>query len=169
MKITQAYFNVLERTLKRSNVLFDKEYPHLMFMPYEFVKIQIPQLLEQGLFTEIIKAYCPETTQEQLQQLTIQKLLPFIFNVKDELEEIYKLEQERLTFEPDTALVHAGINELNILGEVCIIDNLAGGDILKWEQVRKLPYHQVFDKLYKNNIEARIQKKLQKAMASKRE
>lgn len=57
-------------------------------------------------------------------------------------------------------MIAAGINELNILGDVNLIDALAGGDVLKWEAILDLPYGTIFDKQLRDNILAKIDKKL---------
>jgi hypothetical protein len=56
--------------------------------------------------------------------------------------------------------LNAGIRDLDILGDIATIDNLAGGDILKWNQIIELPYSMIFDKQLKNTIEHRISKKM---------
>jgi len=65
-------------------------------------------------------------------------------------------------------LVKAGVSELDQFGELNVIDNLAGGDILKWKKVEKLPYYMVFDKLHKNAVETKIQRNYNKILISKK-
>ena len=64
-------------------------------------------------------------------------------------------------------MINAGVRDFDELGEINTIDNLAGGDVLKWDAVKELPYYQVFDKLRKQTIENRFNKRYQKIIAEK--
>ena len=56
----------------------------------------------------------------------------------------------------------AGASSLERFSELGVIDFLAGGDILKYEQIESLPYNTVYYtllyKTMKKNVEARILK-----------
>ena len=69
---------------------------------------------------------------------------------------------------PEPEMVAAGINELDELGDTNLIDALAKGDILKWEQVKDLPYEKIFDKQRKSTIESKIERKLRKNQKNKK-
>jgi hypothetical protein len=61
----------------------------------------------------------------------------------------------------------AGIDKLNVLGSINIIDALAQGDVLKYEQVLKLNYNVAFVKLYKNKLESDYRERLKKVLERK--
>ncbi len=57
-------------------------------------------------------------------------------------------------------MIQAGIKDLDVLGDFVMIDNLSGGDPLKYSSIENLPYSVIFNKQLKNTIENRVQKKL---------
>ena len=62
------------------------------------------------------------------------------------------IESKMLVGQPDNIDIEAGIEQtFDGLGILIQIDSLAGGDVTKYEQVRKLPYNVAFTKLYLNN------------------
>lgn len=97
-----------------------------------------------------------------INQMPFNDILYFIFWIKDELETISNLESTYLVSDTDPDLAAAGVADLNKFGDINTIDSLAGGDVLKWEEVKRLPYHVIFDKQLKNITENSIEKKLLK-------
>jgi hypothetical protein len=80
------------------------------------------------------------------------------FYIKDMLR-IIEREQKTLKYTPDRKELLAGVQDLNKFGEKNLVDALAGGDVLKHDDVLKLPYNTVYLKLYQDNVKARINKK----------
>lgn len=165
--IDKTDFDMLIRFATRSNVLFGVEVPALIYMPYRFVKIELPEMLGSMNVTELFKTICEIHSIEEKETTQIE-IISFLLWLKDEAEAIQQLEQTHLSSTPDPDMEAAGVQELNQLGEINTIDSLAGGDILKWELVEQLPYHKVFDKLLKNLIENRVNKKYHKIISSKK-
>jgi len=136
----------------------------LINMPYWLVKVEIPELLGSGdvlgLIESLARCISCEVDQRAVEGLGIGEVLGFVLWVRDELEQISHLEAMHLQTPTDTKLVKAGIKRLEVLGEINVIDSLAGGDILKWACVKALPYSEVFDKLLKMKIEYEVQAQL---------
>lgn len=166
LNIGQQELEFLLKYGSKSNILFGKEIPMLIYHQYGFVKIDLPQLLNEGNIAEIIEIVCNNYEIEKTEIDNLQ-LISFILWLKGEIEMIGKLEQEHLSSPPDPDMEAAGVRELNELGEINIIDSLAGGDILKWDEIEKLPYHKVFDKLKKNVVENKVNKAYHKIINEK--
>lgn len=152
---------------KRTNTLFDVELEPLIYFPYGFVKIDLPSLLNENNIDEIINIIC-DIKDISVKKITDKEKISLTLWLIDELEAIGNLEQNYLSSQPEPELIASGIDELNVFGELNIIDSLAGGDILKWEQVKQLPYHSIFDKLRKDNIERKINKNYNKIISKKK-
>lgn len=165
--MTKEEFNFLIEFGVRNNILFGMEVPMLIYMPYGFVKIELPEYLSTANVYEIINRIAKLQNIEETETDT-KELIAFILWIKDEFEAIRKLESEHLSGSPDPDMLAAGVQELNELGEINVIDSLAGGDILKWEAIEMLPYYKVFDKLKKNMIENKVNKAYHKIIASKK-
>lgn len=163
--------DVIVRSGKRRNSVCGIEFEGLIYLPYWLVKVEIKELLLNNQFSELIILMLKEkgkiTTLSEISKENHKELFSFVLWVKDSLEAIFNLEKEYLSNEPDADSINAGIRDFDELGEINTIDNLAGGDILKWEEVKRLPYHQVFDKLRKNTIENKFNKRYQKIIAEK--
>lgn len=160
-------YNFVKKYGKRTNTLFDVELEPLIYFPYGFVKIDLPSLLNENNIDEIINIIC-DIKDISVKKITDKEKISLTLWLIDELEAIGSLEQNYLSSQPEPELIASGIDELNVFGELNIIDSLAGGDILKWEQVKKLPYHSIFDKLRKDNIERKINKNYNKIISKKK-
>lgn len=77
---------------------------------------------------------------------------------EDEREAIANLEAQNLRSEPDSDLMQAGISQMEIFGDMNTIDAMADGDILKYEKIKELPYHVIFDKTLMGITQRRIEK-----------
>lgn len=154
-------FKLLKKFGKRTNKINGIEAEPLIYQSYGFVKIDLPELMNEGDYKTIIKNFFKTTTKNKVE------IIPFILWAYDEFQNIQKLEKEYLSSSPDPDLINAGIERLNELGETNLIDALANGDILKWEKIKALPYHKVFDKQRKMKLEADIQKDLARIQKEK--
>lgn len=160
-------YNFVKKYGKRTNTLFGVELEPLIYFPYGFVKIDLPSLLNENNIDEIINLIC-NIKNISVKKITDKEKISLTLWLIDELEAISDLEQNYLSSQPEPELIASGIDELNIFGELNVIDSLAGGDILKWERVKQLPYHSVFDKLRKDNIERKINKNYNKIISKKK-
>lgn len=164
--ISKNEFEFIVKFGKRSNSLFGVELPSIIYFPYRFTKIDLPELMQEGNIEEIINIICKEKEIE-IKEITQRETISFVLWLKDEIEAIHQLESRYLQSQPDPDMIAAGVNDLNEFGELNVIDSLAGGDILKWDEVGRIPYYKVFDKLRKNIIDRRINTNYQKILATK--
>lgn len=129
----------------------------------KIIKQELPELLKDGKYIEVARLLL----NSKLKGLKANDLLSFILFVLDELEQIAKNELANLNSPPDFDLQMAGIDKLDKFGVINIIDQLAGGDVTKWEDCWELSYGDAFVKLCKNNVEREIQKNYQKIIEQK--
>jgi hypothetical protein len=127
----------------------------LIYYPYKFVKSELPTMLMDGKFEEILKEFGISPV------ISLRDAMKIILYCYDELKAIAKMEQEFLNSQPDADMVNAGIETLNELGEYNLIDML----VKEWgvythEEIEMMPYHKIFDKQRKMKLEADIQKNL---------
>lgn len=165
--------SVIVKSGKRTNRIFDIDFEQLIYFPYWFVKVEVKDLLFSGNYSELILLLLKKKdrllTLEELSKQNHKELFSFVLWVKDEFELITKLEIEYLSSEPDNDLINAGIKELDELGEFNTIDNL----VKDWcgaythEEIKKMPYHFIFDKLRKQTIESKFTKRYHKILADK--
>jgi hypothetical protein len=160
LSIKKADFHLLFKNCIRKNTIFGVEFKSLIYSPYWLVAKELPELINANEFELAILKLCESKGHGiRVVKLELPEVLPFLFYVLDELNTLALLEQEYLASPPDNDLLNAGVKDLDELGVLNVVDALAGGDILKWDDIKALPYFQVFDKLRKNNLDAKIQKR----------
>lgn len=164
--ITKEEFDFLVKNGKRSSKLFNFEFDSLIYSGWGLVKERLPELFTKGefdrLFFEMLRDRGYNVFMSAVQKMETKEALKFILWIRDELEAIANLEKTYLVSSPSAKLFQAGINRLDQFGLLNTIDNLANGDILKYDEVRKLRYNVVFDKQYRDIILKEIQDKLSK-------
>lgn len=158
-------YDMIEKFAKRENTLYKITIEDLTFLPYQTLKHIIPDLIKQKRFEEVIFTILDATkirkiTLKNVKRLDNYKKLMFFFYIQDQYKVIYDLEVKYLSQPPDAKMQNAGIRNLDVLGDIVMIDDLAEGDILKWNQIRELPYSMIFEKRLKTNIQFEINRKL---------
>jgi hypothetical protein len=136
----------------------------LLKYSFKIVKYDLPELLQKGDFIGVAKLLLDG----KIGILNVNILLNFVLWVFGQIENINNIEKKFLTTTPEADLVNAGINDLDIFGYQNVVDNLAGGDILKYNDILNISYENILDKLIRNNIESRIQKNYQKIISKKK-
>jgi hypothetical protein len=84
-----------------------------------------------------------------------------------QLKKLIELEQSELSNPTTDEQRRAGIDMFSQFGSQNIIDSLAHGDILKYEQIVKLNYNLVFLKLKRTKLEVKFKKNYEKIIRSK--
>lgn len=137
-------------------------------LSYGLVKIEIPALLSAGKLNEctdlILKNQYPKF---EIKNHLQNDILSFVLWIREQLEFIFNLENAYLHSEPKPDLLASGINRLDEFGAMVVIDNLAGGDILKYEKIKALPYFEIYQKLKMDKIQAEIKEQYEKIMIEK--
>lgn len=168
LQISENDFKYILKHGKRINIerekFFGKKLESFIYLPYKLVKSTIPTNLASGDIEQVIFDVVGLR-----KEITIQKAMPFILWVYDELKRIGELE-EHLSSPPRSDMIAAGIDTLNELGIFVTIDMLVKDwGIYTHKEIEDMPYHFVFDKLLlmkkQNDIQdnlARIQKEKSK-------
>jgi hypothetical protein len=81
--------------------------------------------------------------------------------ITEGIKRVNELEKQ-LSYEPDAKEAAAGIEDYNQFGWFVTLDRLAGGDMLKYDQVGKQKYCDVFAKLKLNKVDSEYNKRLMK-------
>ena len=166
VELANKDYDMLNKTVKRCTELCGVSLSDITYLSYQALKHDIPALIDEGKFNEAIFTIL----KVRKKNLTFGKILrqnnylkfSFLLWIQDQYKAINEMERTYLVTPPDPKLVNAGIRELDILGDVNLIDAIAKGDILKWNSIRALPYSMVFDKNLKMTIEGKITKAMAK-------
>jgi len=141
-------------------------------LSYQDLKVNVPALMELDNYEEIIlrvlKTREKNVTLRKIFKVNVQDRLRFIFWVQEQYIKINELEERMLSQSPSPEQINAGVNTLNVLGDVNLIDVIAGGDILKWESIRQLPYGRIFEKQLRGVLLDRITERLETNRKNKR-
>ena len=165
-KITNDDFDFLSKNGKRSSVFMDYDFESLIYSEWGLLKFDLPDLFASGNFEQLLYLLLKDRGinffLNDIQKQPINKIIEFILWIKDELETIKELEKTYLSSEPSAKMFQSGINKLDQFGIMNTVDNLARGDILKYELIKKQKYNVIFDKQYREVITNEIQNKLVK-------
>lgn len=146
---------------KPSNKVGPYESKDFVELPYGLVKKDIPNLQKQELFEDIILAVLNSQFDEvDLADISGNELMAFLLWIKQQIQFIYDIELNYLSSDPDPKMVAAGIHLLaQELGELPTIDQLAGGDVLKYDLIEALPYYKIYEKLKLEKLSNEISKR----------
>lgn len=95
-----------------------------------------------------------EQIEKKLLDLKVSDVYPAINHVAAELKRWKDIEKKLFTSKPTPEQIRAGIDMFNQLGEFNTIDMIAGGDVTKYNEVLKVDYSSIFNKLVKINLTA---------------
>jgi len=164
--INQEDFNFLIKNGKRSSILLNFDFESLIYLKWGLLKETLPELFTKNdfekLFFLMLKDRGLHLFKADIQKIEVNHAMSFILWVIDEMKTIRELESTYLRSDPDVKLLQAGINKLDQFGLMNTLDNLAKGDVLKYDLIRELPYNVVFDKQYLEVTKSEIEKKLAK-------
>lgn len=159
-EITIEQFQQILKYGKSSNRIAGYESLDFVQLPYGLIKRELPILQKQGKFAEmvdlVVRHQFPDA---DIRKATGNELMSFLLWIKEQQERINTIELNYLASDPDPKMVAAGIHQLNEMGEIPTIDQLAKGDILKYAEIEALPYYRVYEKLKLEKIMNDINKR----------
>jgi hypothetical protein len=102
----------------------------------------------------------------------LDRSMPEVMGVQSEifsqLNKFFDRFKELAEYQPEQDELQAGIDELDQFGFFNTVDRLAGGDVLKHDLILKEPALKIYNKLLKDYIDAKIQKRLHKIRSKKK-
>jgi len=164
--ISQEDFNFLIKNGKRSSKLLNFDFESLIYLKWTTLKETLPDLFAKNDFEQLFFLMLKDRGLHpffiDVQRIEVNEAMSFILWLIDEIKTIRELESAYLRSDPDVKLLQAGINKLDQFGLMNTLDNLAKGDVLKYDSIRELRYNVVFDKQYLEVTKSEIEKKLAK-------
>lgn len=136
---------------KRSDTYKGVKYDFIR-LPYWLVKVELASALQEGNLFKAVEIVVGEEVEQTKESAS------FALWLFDSFRQILEMEEKALSSKPNQKLIDAGIERMNIFGELNIINTLANGDLLKYEKVKQIPYEDVFNKLLMDKIESEINK-----------
>jgi hypothetical protein len=105
--------------------------------------------------------------QDELSKIPLFDLHRFRLYLYDQIDFINDLESTKLSHKPDADEQIAGIEEFGKYKSFVQFDNLAGGDILKYNKIREEPYMICFTKMLLDAERNEFQERLNKLKTKK--
>lgn len=160
-------YNLL-RMLKESDKLENQKAIKMMMQPFSVIvtlkKLYMNQTPES--IVNMVELVYGLSNKKQM-SILILEYFPALNFIMNGLQYISHLETVRLTAQEKEELVIAGIHKMRVYGDLNTIDQLAGGDLLKWSEVEKMPWQHVFTKLCMEKDRAEIQENYSEIMRTK--
>lgn len=139
----------LGKYIRRKNTFKGKKYT-LVELPFWTVKEELPNAFASG---DVFKAVEIVTGVYERSQ----EALSFGLYLLDSLEEVFKMENETLATKPNKKMIDAGVERMNIFGNMNVIRSLSK-NILDHDKIKQLPYERVFEELLAIKIENEIER-----------
>lgn len=127
-------------------------------------------LLGSGELPQVIEAFRLVYKIKHPARMNVYHFYACIKHLTNEVQRVLEMEQRALQGEAnpyEAQLQQAGADQLLPFKDLAIIDTLAQGDILRYEQVEALPYEVVFYSLYYKTIRQNIDNRFQQIMTKK--
>ena len=157
--LTTKDFNRILKFGKAKNSIGKYESKKFIELPYGLVKRELPLLQKEAKFQEMVLAVLNcQFDDVNINDISGNDLMSFLLWIKSQLEFIFAIELNYLATDPDPKMVAAGLHRLSELGELPTLDQLAQGDILKYDLIEALPYFKVYEKLKLEKITGEIRK-----------
>ena len=111
-----------------------------------------------------IFGYLQGMDEKEFQDIRITEFYGLLNDIIKQIENLTAMEEQELISEHSDYKWEAvnGSKRLSVMGILPTVDRLAGGDILKYEQVLELPYLTVFNKLRMDRIKSDIEHDMNK-------
>jgi len=120
-------------------------------------KVEAHQLLMQDQSLRnigtLIEIYYPDF--DALNK-SLGEVIPLYKAILKQIKEILEVEKHNLDNPPSAEQIRAGIEEFSKLGYFNTIDDLAGGDPIKYDAVLELEYIVIYNKLLKSKISSKF-------------
>jgi len=120
-------YNLL-KMLKQSDTLKDKKADSILMQPYSMIvklKKYYSNLTPEAMVTMVKMVFGIEN--EVQMQFKIVEYFPAVNFIVNGLDKIIELEVKRLTSQPKEELLMAGVEKMQVYGDLNTIDQLAGG------------------------------------------
>ena len=141
----------LYKYIKERNKLFGFKRKDISMLKFLFVKEELPKLLNNNKYNEIILNTIDFRYSVVLKVLLVTlskyKKLEYCIGVKNAFEKQMDLEKRILSKPPTAEQVDAGIQRLDIFGSQGILRGLVDNNPIEFENVKKYTYGQIFDTL----------------------
>lgn len=127
-------------------------------------------LLSSGELTQVVEAFRLVYKIKHPARMNVYRFYACIKHLMNEVQRVLEQEQKALQGEPspyETQLQQAGVEQLQPFKDLAIIDTLAQGDILRYEQVEALPYEVAFYTLYYRTVRQNIDNRFQQIITKK--
>lgn len=160
-QLSESEIKLLFENHIEKNYIFDVKFNELIYFPYWFVKVEVPNYLERAELTGLVNALLKEqgVRKRKAEKAKASDVIAVVCWVRTMLKRIAELEANFLVGDPDPDMQAAGSKELDEFGELNTIDRLAGGDLLKYPEAKRIPYNEVFDKLRMDMVRGKIEKR----------
>jgi hypothetical protein len=161
--IEYDYYAAVIKALIPKNELLGKSMPVFLEQPFKNI-ISIENLFKtipnKPTSTIEILSICYQIPTEEIEPVGIFEFYTAFNFVHNSYNKLIERENKVLHYDPEPEELEAGIESLSKFGRMATVDTLAGGDLLKHNQIIEMPYSRVFTKMYLESEKAKYQRKL---------
>ena len=153
---------------KSSNIVGGFESVSFMELPYATIKRDIVYLLKENSINEVLELiFKPQFKNFNINKVKEAEKISFIIWINEQLERVFKIEEQFLQSEPEPELIASGIDRLNEFGINPLMEKIAKDWNKTPEEIEKYPYFKIYQKIKMDKVQSEINKRYQKIIEEK--
>ena len=154
---------------KSSNIVGGFESVSFMELPYAMIKRDIVYLLKENSINEVLELiFKPQFKSFNINKVKEAEKISFIIWINEQLERIFKIEEQFLQSEPEPELIASGIDRLNEFGINPLMEKIAKDWNKTPEEIEQYPYFKIYQKIKMDKVQSEINKRYQKIIEEKK-
>ena len=153
---------------KSSNIVGGFESVSFMELHYEKIKRDIVYLLKENSINEVLELiFKPQFKNFNINKVKEAEKISFIIWINEQLERVFKIEEQFLQSEPEPELIASGIDRLNEFGINPLMEKIAKDWNKTPEEIEQYPYFKIYQKIKMDKVQSEINKRYQKIIEEK--
>lgn len=160
--------NLMLKYGKPSNIIGKYQSKPFIELPYGIVRKDLQAYQKQELLGETIELIMQcQFDDFKIAKASANEVIGFILWIKSQQEFIKNIEEQNLQSEPEPEMLAAGIHRLNEFGIATTVEKIAKDWNMKPEEVEKVPYFKIYEKMKLDKIQGEINTAYQKIIEEK--
>lgn len=162
----QSLFDVLLNNSKPSDTLCGKTIPSVTKWRFCDVMEMGGEMTPVEVVSKVLNFHF-QVSEDEILDTRDREFVAFLKHIRNEMEIVDKMNKS-LKSEPDNDLVEAGIDRLNVFGELAIYYSISK-DPREWDAISEVSFGKMYAKLMMDKINGEVQRRYNEILQQKQE
>lgn len=165
-KADQGLFDILLNNSRPSNTLCGRTVPGVTKWRFCDVMELGGSMSPVDVVSKVLNFYF-DVGEDEILDTKDRDFISFLKHIRNEMDRVSKM-NDALKSEPDNDLIEAGIDRLNVFGELTIYYAISK-DPREWDAISEVSFGKMYSKLMMDKINGEVQKRYNEIMQQKQE